>query len=158
MSHPSPNFIKPDQFGKDHRTTFLYVETKVTDTGRFKLSPNPHMRTHRHNWRLASRRLGAGFGDKYGTRLRDGGEQLKHDDWDCVQDLAEAGFLTIHEHEPMESGDILHQKNSAQATENYGHVTLTDAGWSAATALRKHRAEHGNTSAFVWPIVEPSAE
>lgn len=77
-------------FGRDHWSTLLYAEARCTDNGG---EPNrQHMRC------LDSRHPQHSHGhdsSDYPTRLT--GDRLlpNHDDWDCVDDLARVGFLTI---------------------------------------------------------------
>lgn len=135
MAHPTPTFISPNLFGRDHITTFMFVETQVVNKGHFKLKPEPRMRTHRHNHRLVANKLGGGFGDKYGTRLSNGKEIMQHDDWDCIQDLAHFGFLCVEETDETDFQSI----KRAIVLREYGKVTLTELGWDTANALRKYR-------------------
>lgn len=74
--------IPPKDWGKDHWSTLLYLETRVVDHGGLIMRNDPHMRGHRE-----------GDGEVYPTRLRDGVEVFGHDDFDCVQDMVAAGLV-----------------------------------------------------------------
>lgn len=71
--------IPPDKWGKDHKSTMLYAETRAVDYRGQLPEADPRMRLDGH---------------KYPTRLLDGMEVLGHDDYMCLQDAQAAGFLT----------------------------------------------------------------
>lgn len=74
--------IPPEKWGKDHKSTLLYAETRAVD-GSGKLDAcDPHMRMASH---------------EYPTRLADDIEVVGHDDYDCLRDAEAAGFLTYDE-------------------------------------------------------------
>lgn len=87
-------------FGKDHWSTFAYVETRCVDHK--GVLDNNHMRTdqERHPALVGPRIPNMdGLGKRYPTRLR-WNERLgrcdhleNHDDWDCVDDLEAVGLL-----------------------------------------------------------------
>jgi hypothetical protein len=117
-----------EMFGRDHWSTFAYIETRVVDHDgraerekmRCDVSRHPHL-------------IGPHYGDvgkKYPTRLAGDVLLEDHDDWDCADDLVCVGLL-----------------------ENLGTSTnpifrLTDEGWSIAKQFRMHRAEGGSTATF----------
>ncbi len=75
-------YIDPEKWGKDHKGTLLYAETRAVD-GNGKLDPcDPHMRVD---------------GTRYPTRLAGDIEVVGHDDYDCLRDAEAAGFLTYDE-------------------------------------------------------------
>ncbi len=67
------------RFGKDHWSTFAYVETRCVD----------------HGGKMDLRHLRGYNGDcsMYPTRLNDGVDLFNHDDGDCIADLVAAGLL-----------------------------------------------------------------
>lgn len=69
--------IARERWGRDHTTTFLYLETCVVD------------RTGRIEW-AKMRSDGAA----YGSRLADDTELKGHNDYDCIHDFAIAGLVT----------------------------------------------------------------
>lgn len=88
---PTPT---PDQFGKDHWSTFVYVETLcvdnrgIPDLRRMRCDPK------RHPLLAHASMMGLPFdGGKYPTRLKGGVELRDHDDWDCAADLEAAGLI-----------------------------------------------------------------
>lgn len=108
-----PTSVPPvpmSRWGKDHWSTFAYVETRIVDhRGRLD---HDHMRTHarRHPMMIAAKRrvsLGSRDGSRYPTRLKRAlplgqvtGEPQPvllpdHDDYDCIDDAIAAGLLTV---------------------------------------------------------------
>lgn len=71
--------IPPERWGKDHRSTLLYVETRCVDYG----------------GKLDRRQLRIGS-DEHPTRLADGVDLAGHDDLDCIADFEAAGLLRNH--------------------------------------------------------------
>lgn len=115
-------------WGKDHWSTLVYVETCVVD-GQGELSPQ-RMRcdSKRHPEKVYGLRdLPPG---EYPTMLFGGVLLDDHDDWDCLKDMEAEGLLEI-----------------AWAI---NVVALTDRGFAAAHALRKHRVRTGGYKDFVW--------
>lgn len=120
-------------FGKDHWSTFAYIETRCMD---YKGVPDrEHMRTDpdRHPGLVGFRVAQAyeGMHKKYPTRLKGGYELFDHDDWDCVDDLEAAGLLEI---------------NGTGINPVY---KLTDEGHEIIKQLRKFKSEGGNFADFV---------
>lgn len=85
--------VPMDRWGRDHRTTLMYVEARCVDhRGRVKLA-NLRVDPDRHPM-LMDRRLQAhGSGKGYPTRLAGGEELFGHDDWDCIEDAEALGLL-----------------------------------------------------------------
>lgn len=71
--------IKIKDWGKDHWSTLMYVETRVVDHDGL-LDPR-HMRGHREGW------------EQYPSRLRSGVELYGHNDFDCVEDMIAEGLV-----------------------------------------------------------------
>ena len=129
--------IPIEQFGKDHWSTFIYVETRAVDH-KGKLDNN-HMRTDvdRHPMLLgeSQKRFGVGGDKKYTTRLKNYFEDKTdcledHDDWDCIADLIAVGLIEI------------------QGTDDNVIYKLTEKGWQTASQLRQHKANGGQCSNF----------
>ena len=118
--------ISIDQFGKDHWSTFMYVEVRCVDHNgalvreHMRVDPDrhPHL-AHRGSSRPAPP-----------TRLRGDDARVGHDDYDCLDDLAAAGLLR------------------SVGTGAAPRFVLTDDGWRAAGRLRRWRAEGGALAAF----------
>lgn len=120
--------IPVEEFGKDHWSTFAYLETRCVDNGgeierrhmRCDSDRHPqfaHMDTEK----------------KYPT-LTKAGEVKNHDDWDCLDDLELVGL-----------------------TENVGTglnrvYKLTPLGWVVAGQLRQHRSDKGTFATFTPQI------
>lgn len=68
--------IPMEQFGKDHWSLLIYIESRAVDDERHY--DRRHMRSD---------------GKRYPTRLRDGRHVEGHDDLDCLADLAAAELI-----------------------------------------------------------------
>lgn len=114
-------------FGKDHWSTFAYIETRIVDHG--GVPDRRHMRCHgdRHPLLALPEQDGRG----HPTRLRDGTELTHHDDWDCLDDLEREGLLRNI------VPSLLHMR-----------YELTDEGREVAARLRAHKAAGGGFATF----------
>ena len=130
MSYPSlrepyiPSPVPVDLWGVDHWSTLLYLETRCVDYDGIPQKDN--MRCHRGRHPLYAHIGGA----PYPTRLKGGGVLTDHDDWDCVDDMRDAGLVRI------------------LGTETKPDWRLTDAGWRMVGELRRHRAKGGPVMDF----------
>jgi hypothetical protein len=127
-------------WGKDHWSTFAYVETCVVDhqpLDRDRLRCNSDRHPHLMGHRVAMASLGK-WKPEWGTRLKgffiDGGEdrtkQLSdHDDFDCLEDMELAGLIEIM--------SVVNAK-----------VMLTPKGIAVAAHLRAHKSRGGHFSNF----------
>lgn len=116
--------IPRDKWGPDHRSTLLYIETRLVDgDGR---PQNDKMRTNPRRHKALQGRI-AGMmrwsDDEYSSRLANGDRESGHDDWDCVDDMIAAGLI-------LSRGTGLHPR-----------YELTDAGWAEAHRLRRELAD-----------------
>ena len=138
-----------EQWGKDHWSTFAYVETRIVDyKGEID---NNHLRVDfRRHPAFAVRRARFGGdgsnGDQYPTLLRpreDGEKGLAtlpgHDDVDCILDAVTAGLLEEH------------------GTGLYPIFRMTKLGSLVAGELRLHKGRGGNFCEFM-PSPELIAE
>lgn len=121
--------IPIEQWGRDHWSTFAYIETCiVTRNGeprfpQMRCDPGVHLH-YAHS----------GTGEaKYPTRLRDGSNLWGHDDWICLDDAVAAGLLM------------------AVGTSTHPRYAFTDEGQKVAVALRAHRNRGRAVSTFTWP-------
>ena len=128
--------ISIEKWGKDHWSTFAYLETLAVDGGKdgWAIPVRERMRTneitHPH---LLGNTFGGGessYASKYPTRLKEG-EVEGHDDWDCIDDMVKEGLL-----EDVGSG-----LNRA--------FIFTKLGKKVAGELRKHKMNGGNFKDFV---------
>ena len=114
-------------FGKDHWSTFAYIETRIVDHG--GIPHRPHMRCHGDRHPLLV--LPGQDGREHPTRLRDGTALTHHDDWDCIDDLEREGLL-------FNIGSSINPC-----------YRLTDEGSKVAARLRAHKGAGGNFAGFV---------
>lgn len=162
--------VEPARFGKDHWSTFAYVETRTVDyKGTIE---HDHMRcdTDRHPMlALAGRRTGVvGFGPsdrKYPTLAK--GEQIEnHDDYDCLDDLRAAGLLEVAMPPVVDGtfrtayGKVITDDGApidprfvtglVEQRSLMRHATwsLTERGKKVAAALREHKAGGGSFATF----------
>lgn len=136
------------RFGKDHWSLFAYVEDRCVngrngfgtlDRSRLRCNINNHPMlaspSHKGSpWKLSySTRLFGFFQypDKANpdSATADGFQLRDHDDWDCLDDLDEAGFIEL------------------MSTVN-GYVKLTKLGMRVAANLRAHKANGGTFANF----------
>lgn len=138
--------VPMERWGKDHWTTLLYLETVCVDHGG-KVEA-VRMRTSKHNWRLAGRihgEINIMKKDEYPTRLiPTQAERAKydrvdliggHDDWECMNDMADLGFLTF------EVEDALPMDYPLQVT-----VEMLPLGRRYVAETRERREETGRAA------------
>jgi len=120
-----------EKFGKDHWSVFAYIETLcvdghgVPDTRRMRTDIDRHPGLT--NWHPINR---PDLNQKYPTRLKGMVELPNHDDWDCAEDLEEAGLI----------------KNIGTGINP--RYKLTEKGFTVASFLRKHKANGGCFASF----------
>lgn len=146
------DLIPVAMFSKDHWSTLAYVESVMTECAGFQVGLDPRMRATRRSHPVMSeecphpKRPSASSGRSLastaitmrpgeGTVLKDGTKVPGHDDWACLQDLAEAGYFTTAQND-IEPGVTLH---------------LSERGRVVAAALRTHKAGGGQFRQFVEP-------
>lgn len=112
------DFVPITAWGKDHWSTFGYLECRVVDNK--GVLDFRHMRGQR------------GVKCKYPTRLAFGVELKDHSDWDCLDDIEEAGLIVNH-------GSGINPL-----------VQLTEKGLLVAAALRAHKATGGSFGNFTF--------
>lgn len=124
----APRIIPLEEWGKDHWSTLLYIETRVVD----------------HKGYIDNRQM-RGRDEKYPTRLADGKEEPMHSDFDCAQDMIKAGLLTGGR---VKMADIMARpKNLRNQTDQY---ELTPKGWEIAGKLREHMGTERKSGTFRW--------
>lgn len=128
MTHE--NTIPPEKWGKDHCSTLLYIETRAVDHAGWL--DNRHMRC---DWRIHPAMVHEGLaesrGEKYPTRLRNGEEQERHDDWSCLEDMKDYGLLRVHWTKPT----------GAYISQAKAQVLLLPLGAELASRLRQAKAQ-----------------
>lgn len=139
------------RWGRDHWSTLAYLETRCVDHD--GVIENSHMRTAvmRHPTFLgkAQRRSGMTQRD-YPTmvhpdELNAGTEFPDHDDWDCLVDMVDAGFVQISKPrawdewlrvEPGRRGPLRVNGSELLTKPNVVRVKFTDSGREVAGAIR----------------------
>lgn len=121
-----PDHIPLKRWGRDHWSTFAYLETRIVDhrgtiqRERMRCDPALHpLLAHE----------GSRMGDPAPTRLVSG-EVASHDDWSCLDDAEAEGLI-------QSVGTGLHRR-----------YVLTDKGRSVAHALRDYLAQHNTSRGF----------
>ena len=124
--------IPMENWGRDHMTTLLYLETRAVDArgvvGLDQMRCNPA----RHPGLVGpiSSRCAVAVG-KNPTRLRGGVEVAGHDDWDCFNDLQDEGLVIW------------------TGTGTNPVVIVTPAGFALVSRLRQHRAAGKKIEEFI---------
>lgn len=136
--------IPLNRWGKDHYATLAYLETRAVDHG--GLIQNAHMRTSikRHPLFVARGSLGPPTdGERYPTSYKDG-QMTEHDDWDCLDDMVQAGLLAVKPANPelwevpVGSRGPIKYRRSIPTKELKVTVKLTELGQKVAGELRAH--------------------
>ena len=132
--------ISMNKWGKDHWSTFAYLETLAVDDGKngWAVPVRARMRTNEETHPVVGVARGGndhGYplpvsGKQYPTRLKEG-EMEGHDDWDCIDDAVKEGLLK----------DVGSGLNRA--------FTFTKLGKKVVHELRKHKMNGGNFKEFV---------
>jgi len=117
--------LTPATFGRDHWSTLLYLETRIVDYGGKVENRNLRCITKRHPF-FAHGHDASG----HPTKLKGTNTIPNHDDWDCIEDLIEAGLV---------------EWNGTGASPVFA---LTDLGWTVAGYCRRWRAEGHGVATF----------
>lgn len=142
-TNPAQSATPVSKFGKDHWSLLAYVESRCVDgdagVGTLVCA---HLRGNSHTHPLLAN---TAWKPGFSTRLKgffeyeqrsdvakaiEAGFMLEgHDDWDCLDDLAAAGYV-----------EILSLAN--------GRVRMTEAGLEMAAQVRQHKARGGQFAGF----------
>lgn len=133
-------YIPIEQWGKDHWSTFAYLETRAVDAR--GMIDNRQMRcdsrVHREfAWQLASGEWCDA--SDYPTCLKDGETVDRHDDWSCLEDTVAADLVMVQWRR--------HYYDKSFGC-NRAKVALTKRGWQIAMQLRRHKASGGKYADF----------
>jgi hypothetical protein len=124
-----PDHIPIKRWGKDHWSTFAYLETRCVDHDGD---------IDRHHLRVdALRHPGLGhcvWSTDYPTRLKGGDTITPHDDVDCIEDMVAAGLVEW-------GGSGVNPS-----------ISLTALGLMVANALRNHKASGGSFGSFEYVV------
>lgn len=145
----SQDRIPMEEWGKDHWSTFVYLETRIVDNR--GLINHDHMRCHgdRHPFMLAAQRVGFARdhdGSQYPTQLRGGAEAESHDDYDCIDDMIAEGLVTATL-PTVPDGVLLTGLVESELMVRATYV-LTELGWRVVGQLRSHRGSGGSYATF----------
>ena len=127
-----------EEWGRDHWSTFAYIETLCVDGHDGIGIPDLHRiqcNPARHPGLVTFGLLGTvNDGSAYAIRLADGEEipGPDYDEWDCIDDMKAEQLLTA-------VGTGIHP----------AHL-LTERGKMVAGQLRSHKASGGNWATFRW--------
>ena len=125
--------IPIERWGKDHWSTFGYIETRIVDhkgvpsLAQMRCDPDIHPQFGCH----ADVGTESDPDKRFPTRLNDG-ELTRHDDWSCLDDAEAVGFLE-------NTGTGMHRV-----------YRFTDEGLEVAQKLRAHKAEGGQFAEFSY--------
>ncbi len=117
-----------DQFSHHHWSLLAYIEARCVNQ---ELIEPFRLRCSPKNKYLGGPMIRPPWDPAYGTALRDGTILPDHDDWDCLDDLEENGFIVI------------------ESTIS-GIVKLTDLGIKTVHRIREHKIRGGEFSNFVF--------
>jgi hypothetical protein len=153
-------YVPEHLFGMDHFTTLAYAETVMVDCAGFQVGSDPRMRSCRRHFRVMQeqcprpRRVKGGIGvvmlPEHGSRLADGSLVSGHDDWHCIQDMAEAGYFVIKD--ALGGPPVV---ATAEVIEPGAVLLLSARGREVVNALRGHKASGGTFASFVPPAAVP---
>lgn len=151
MTDFSESYVPMAQWGKDHWSTLAYVETIMVDCGGFQVGTDPRMKSNRRHFRIMQegcprpRRVkpiaaaGMVMRPEHATVLKDGSLVDNHDDWMCLQDMAQCGLFKA------KIGEVV---LSAEDIEPGVHLQLSELGQRLTAQLRQHKANEGQWSTF----------
>jgi hypothetical protein len=136
-------YIDIHLWGKDHWSTLAYIETVMVECGGFQVGYDYRMKTNRRHSRVMqecpfpkrpTRSIGRGVVMKpeNATKLSDGQIVEDHDDWCCVQDMADYGFFNLQP-DDIDPGVTL---------------LFSPYGQNVALELRKHKLNGGSFGDF----------
>lgn len=131
-------YVPQEKWGRDHWSTLAYMETVMVEKGHFPVAFDCRMRQNRRHFRimpgkrtgLAERALA--MCPEYGSRLNDGRYIPGHDDWNCIQDMANEGLFAT-------KGD---------SVEPGKELRLSQKGQEIVAELRRHKMSGGTFSNF----------
>jgi hypothetical protein len=118
--------ISMKEWGKDHWSTFAYVEDLAVNGKGLAVPDHRRMRTNKKTHPFMRNDVD---GSMYPTRLKTR-EVKKHDDWDCIEDMISEGLITY------------------EGTGLNPAYKLTKLGKEVASLLRKHKQEGKNFGEF----------
>jgi len=171
--------VPVELFGKDHWSTFAYVETRATDHRGVLDHDRMRCSAARHPMMMQAKRPQLGHVDaaRFATRLKGAATGTRfaivdladHDDYDCLDDLIDAGLLTVRmpvaqevtrlyldvKGQPIVIDDQAFRQGSLTGMDElmlgaYATWGLTALGREAAGRLRDFKAGGGRFHDFVF--------
>lgn len=120
--------IPMSKWGKDHWSTFLYLETRIVDHRGIPNRRHIQANKNRHPLLVSI----GGDGSAFGIRLANGVTLAgpDYDEWDCIDDMVEVGLL---ENEGTGMNPVFR---------------LTELGEKVAGQLRAHKARQLSYNTF----------
>lgn len=151
-------YVPEALFGVDHWSTLGYIASVIAKCDFFQVGFDAKMRQGRQSYRvmhagcIAPKRPGKSVpaalamivDDEHGSRLVDGTVAIGHDDWHCVQDLAEAGFFELR----IDGDDVVARGNDIQPG---AALFLTEKGSRFGDAILAHDRAGRPIADFVPP-------
>ena len=168
--------VSPARFGKDHWSTFAYIETRTVDHqgtiehDHMRCDPDRHPLLANAGRRALVHTTGLA-GKKYPTFAKGGTLTENHDDYDCLDDLVAAGLLDVRMPPVMDGtfrtayGKVIRDDGvpvdpdfvtgMVEQCVLMRHATwsLTHKGQQVAAALRAHKANGGRFGTFEPDLV-----
>lgn len=140
-------YIPVNAWGKDHWSTLAYVDHIMTECAGFQVGQDGRMRSNRRHYRVMAEaprprrpshpHVGVVMAPEHGSRLKDGTVVANHDDWCCLQDMAQEGVFTDGP-DAVQPGATLH---------------FSAKGKALADGLREHKQQGGKFATY-----EPSKD
>ena len=142
MEHPPT--VSPDQFGRDHLSCLLFIESCVVDNQGWLRNHAMRTNPRRHRTLVGDHQVAlgcAGWKPEYSTRLASHSAATprqvdSHDDWDCLGNMMSCGWVRL---EDEKTPTAEHRERSAFGGARI-RVSLTEEGFAAAALLRRLRA------------------
>ncbi len=149
--------IALNRWGKDHWSTLAYLETRAVDSAGVIKNANMRTSIKRHPLFVARGPLASPTdGGQYPTSYKDG-EMCEHDDWDCLDDMVQAGLLSVRPANPelwevpVGSRGPIKFRGSIPTKELKVAVKLTELGQKVAGELRAFKQSKGSRYAEFEP-------
>lgn len=140
----STEWIPMENWGLDHWSQFAYMATVMFEQGGFQCGFDPKMRQNRRNFRVMMDQFpnpkrngrnnakGVVMEEKWKTRLTDAESPRDHDDWSCVQDMANAGMFNV----------------AAGQVQPGVWINFSNLGYKYLDLLNKHKMTGGTFAEF----------
>lgn len=125
--------VRPENWGKDHFSTLLYLETRIVDYSGVVRGEQMRARDSSYSCRLRS------------------GEKKNHGDYDCIEDMIAAGLVIGGGRNKF--SDYERGKGPNPNLEPFKPFKLTEKGWRLAHLLRRWKGGGKNKSLLPVELV-----